>query len=312
MRAILRLAALLLLVPALYVGSAVAYFPAIVWHAFQPPHASALMRIRAAEAAAADRAWELEYRWVPLESVSPHLLRAVLAAEDTRFYEHSGFDVEQIQAAWAANRRSGRTLRGASTITQQTVKNLYLSPSRSVLRKAREAVLTAWMELWLPKDRILELYLNVVELGPGVFGAEAASRRYFGGSAAGLSRDQSALLAATLTAPLARNPASPTPGLRRRQRMIASRMSRWYEGPSVAELEAAGEIEVEEPPADAAPPAVLEAEPLDLATEPLPDAPPEDAAAASPPDSGEGVAPESPPPVANDDTQAVDAVETNP
>lgn len=247
MRTFVKLLLLVALLPVLYVASAVIYFPAIVWHKYQAPGTSALMRIRLAEAVAEDQDLDLRYRWVPLDSISPHLMRAVLAAEDTRFYEHRGFDWEQIREAWEANRRSGRSLRGASTITQQTVKNLYLSPSRNVLRKAREAVLTAWMEAWLPKDRILALYLNVVELGPGLFGAEAASRTYFGRSAAGLTREQAALLAATLPGPLLRNPGAPTGALQRRQRMILSRMSRWYEGPSLAEEEAAGEVDLDDP-----------------------------------------------------------------
>jgi monofunctional biosynthetic peptidoglycan transglycosylase len=166
------------------------------------------------------------------------LLRAVMVAEDTRFYEHDGFDLEQIREAWRAN-RSGKRLRGASTISQQMAKNVYLDPSRNFLRKGREAILTGWIELWLTKDRILEMYLNVVELGPGIFGARAASDAYFQQSPSELTREQSALLAATLPAPLARNPAAPTGSLQRRQRMILSRMGRWYEGPSLAEEESA-------------------------------------------------------------------------
>lgn len=287
----IRLFLLAILVPVLYVGSAVVYFPAVVWHGFSPPSTSALMRIRAAEAAAMDRVWQPRYRWVPLDKISPHVLRAVLAAEDTRFYEHRGFDVDQIREAWDANRRSGRTLRGASTITQQTVKNLYLSPSRNVLRKARETILTAWMELWLPKDRILELYVNVVELGPGVFGVEAASERYFGRPASALTREQAALLAATLPAPLSRNPAAPTRGLRRRQSMILSRMRRWYEGPSLAAQEATGEIEIEPGVVDSAPagPDVRESEPLELAPAPADpaEAPPEESPEGVPPDAAD-------------------------
>lgn len=258
MRTILKLLLLIALVPVLYVAATAVYLPAVVWHRIHPPAGSALMQIRATEAAIEDGDLEIRYRWVPLDSISPHLMRAVLAAEDTKFYDHRGFDWEQIRDAWEANREAGRTLRGASTITQQTVKNLYLSPSRNVLRKAREAILTAWMETWVPKDRILELYLNVVELGPGIFGAEAASRAYFGRSAAALTREQAALLAATLPGPLLRNPARPTGALRRRQSMILSRMGRWYEGPSLAEEEATGEIEIEPLPRE------VESAPLDL------------------------------------------------
>ncbi|MGH7563434.1 MAG: monofunctional biosynthetic peptidoglycan transglycosylase [Gemmatimonadota bacterium] len=212
---------------ALVAASILMYFPAVLWHRYRAPESTSVMHYRAAEARAAGETWEPSYRWVPIEEISPNLEAAVLAGEDSRFYEHHGFDMQQIQAAWDRHERGGR-LRGASTITQQTVKNLYLTPRRSFLRKLREAVLTAWMELWLPKRRILELYLNIVELGRGVFGAEAAARTYFDRPAAALTPSQAALLAATLPAPLVRNPARPTSGLRRLQGMILGRMERWY------------------------------------------------------------------------------------
>ncbi|MGH7572625.1 MAG: monofunctional biosynthetic peptidoglycan transglycosylase [Gemmatimonadota bacterium] len=211
----------------LVAASVLMYFPAVLWHRYRAPGSTSVMHYRAAEAGAAGETWEPRYRWVPIAEISPNLEAAVLAAEDSRFYEHHGFDIDQIQAAWGRHERGGR-LRGASTITQQTVKNLYLSPRRSFLRKFREAVLTAWMELWLPKRRIMELYLNIVELGPGVFGAEAAARRYFDRPAAELTPSQAALMAATLPAPLIRNPLRPTPGLRHRQGLVLRRMERWY------------------------------------------------------------------------------------
>jgi monofunctional biosynthetic peptidoglycan transglycosylase len=261
MRRILRLALFLVVASvALAVASVVMWFPVIIWHRFRPPHATALMHVRADEAAARGESWAPSYRWVPLDRISPNLEAAVLVAEDTRFYEHHGFDVEQIRSALEVREAGGR-LRGASTISQQTVKNLYLSPRRDLLRKAREAVLTAWMELWLPKRRILEIYLNVVELGPGVFGAEAASELYFDRSAGRLTPSQAALLAATLPAPLDRNPAAPTPGLRRRQRLVLTRMDRWYGTGRGGEEPAKG---------PAGPPEVRRAEPLEF-----PAAPPE-------------------------------------
>lgn len=262
MRVVIRLLLLAALLPVLYVASAAAYFPAVVWHRFRPPGETALMELRARQSESEGREWERRYEWVPLSGISPHFQRAVLAAEDTRFYVHYGFDFEQIREAWEDNRRRGESLRGASTITQQTVKNLYLSPTRNIFRKLREALLTGWMELWLPKNRILELYLNVVELGPGVFGAEAAARTYFDRSAARLTREQAALLAATLPAPLDRNPASQTAGLRRRQRMILGRMERFFEGgPRLAR-----EAPVEELPAipEAGVTDTLPAAPIDL------------------------------------------------
>lgn len=255
-----RLLLLALLSPILYVVSAVAWIPAAGWHAFVAPRASALMGYRVAEAAADGVDLNPRHDWVPLERMPVPLLHAVLAAEDTRFYEHRGFDLEQIEAAWRA-RRSGARLRGASTISQQTAKNLYLDPSRSPLRKGREVILTGALELFQSKDRILEEYLNVIELGPGIFGAGAAAEAFFDRDPDAMTREQSALLAATLPAPLARNPAASTPALRARQRMILSRMGRWYEGPSIAEEEAlAPEVEVE----DRETPMELQSEPLEL------------------------------------------------
>jgi monofunctional biosynthetic peptidoglycan transglycosylase len=233
----LRILLLLLLLPVGLVLVAAVHFPVVVWHRWYEPRATALMKIRESETEGENREWKRQYRWVPLSRVSPHFQRAVVVAEDTRFFEHRGFDLDQLREAWSTSRRRGTAMRGASTITQQTIKNLYLSPSRSVIRKLREALLTAWMELWLPKSRILELYLNVVELGPGVFGAEAAARVYYGRSAADLTAEQAAMLAATLPAPLRRNPGAPTPGLHRRQRMILDRMQRWYSVADGAEVD---------------------------------------------------------------------------
>jgi monofunctional biosynthetic peptidoglycan transglycosylase len=253
--------------PFLYVVSAAAWFPAICWHGVVPPRASGLIGYRVAEAAAAGIELRPRHEWYPIAEMPVALFRAVLVAEDTRFYEHEGFDFEQIREAWRAN-RSGRRLRGASTISQQTAKNIYLDPSRNFLRKGREALLTGWLELWLPKDRILEMYLNVVELGPGIFGVRAASEAYFERVPGELTREQSALLAATLPAPLVRNPAASSVALRGRQRMILGRMGRWYEGPSLAEEERAAQVE---DPAEA--PEQIPAEPIefeDPAT-PLPD-----------------------------------------
>jgi monofunctional biosynthetic peptidoglycan transglycosylase len=286
-----RLLLLALISPILYVVSAVAWFPAAGWHAFVAPRASALMGYRVAEAAANGVELHPRHEWVPLERMPVPLLHAVLAAEDTRFYEHRGFDLEQIEAAWRA-RRSGARLRGASTISQQTAKNLYLDPSRSPLRKAREVILTGALELFQSKDRILEEYLNVVELGPGIFGTGAAARAFFDREPDAMTREQSALLAATLPAPLARNPAASTPALRARQRMILGRMGRWYEGPSIAEEEAlAREDEPEQPE----PPRELPSEPLELELEETADSVPAIEAAA--PLDGEEPTSEDPPPV---------------
>ena len=147
-----------------------------------------------------DRA-RLEHRWVPYERISTNLRRAVVAAEDARFLDHEGFDWEMIQKAMAKNERRGRVVAGASTISQQLAKNLFLSGERSWLRKGQEAIITWMLEHVMSKRRILELYLNVAEWGEGVFGAEAAARHHFGVPASALSAEQAAWLAAILPSP---------------------------------------------------------------------------------------------------------------
>jgi monofunctional biosynthetic peptidoglycan transglycosylase len=145
------------------------------------------------------------YRFIPLSEISPNLQHAVIAAEDGRFYEHNGFDWKQIQIAVDDDMEGGRS-RGASTITQQLVKNLFFGTNRSILRKGAEATLVPIAELALGKQRILELYLNVVEWGPGIYGADAACRSYDRIAARNIGREQSARLAAILPAPLKRKP----------------------------------------------------------------------------------------------------------
>ncbi len=145
------------------------------------------------------------YQFIPLSQISPDLQHAVIAAEDARFYQHHGFDWHQIQIDAEGDLEGGRT-RGASTITQQLVKNLFFGTSRSLLRKGAEFTLVPVAELVLGKRRILELYLNVVEWGPGIYGAESACRTYDGISARNIGREQSARLAAILPAPLKRRP----------------------------------------------------------------------------------------------------------
>ena len=179
--------------------------------------------------------------WQPIEQISPNLMRAVLAGEDARFFQHDGFDWDSIEKAWEEARREGekqakaegdydpeswippmpKFKRGASTITQQLAKNLYLSEERSFLRKAREAAITYSMEKQLSKKRILELYLNVIEWGDGIYGAEAASRFYFRKSASGLSNSEAAYLAAMIPSPLnVFNPKKNPKRVRSRQRII--------------------------------------------------------------------------------------------
>jgi len=168
------------------------------------------MAQRMEEARTRAPAARLRYTWVPYAKISPQLKRAMIAAEDAKFVEHSGFDWEGIQTALDKNERRGRVVAGGSTITQQLAKNLFLSPAKSYVRKGEEAVVTVLLEAMLPKQRILELYLNVIEWGNGVFGAEAAAQRYFGISASQLSAEQAARLAAMAPAPrrFERNPDS--------------------------------------------------------------------------------------------------------
>lgn len=168
---------------------------------------------------------KLRHRWVDYAQISVHLKRAVVAAEDSRFLEHEGFDWEGIEKAVERNLKKGRIVAGGSTISQQLAKNLFLSSSRNPLRKLQEAVITVMIETLWSKRRILEVYLNVVEWGNGLYGAEAASRRYFGLAAARLGPEQAAHLAAMLPNPryYERNPAAR--GLLKRKAIIAARMT---------------------------------------------------------------------------------------
>jgi len=176
---------------------------------FVPPPVTFLMVQRAFEGRGFDR------RWVPMEKISPTLVRAVIAAEDARFCEHHGFDIEAIQKAMVANEK-GRKLRGGSTISQQTAKNVFLWPSRDWIRKGLEAWFTVLIEVAWGKERIMEVYLNSIEWGPGVYGAEAAAQRNFKVPASRLTAAQSARLAAIVPKPLAWKAAKPGPYMKRR------------------------------------------------------------------------------------------------
>ncbi|ENO89417.1 monofunctional biosynthetic peptidoglycan transglycosylase [Thauera linaloolentis] len=177
-------------------------FTQVIWWSRFDPGSTSFMRMRLAELRQSDPAATLRHQWVGYDRISIHLKRAVVAAEDDRFLDHEGFDWEGIQRALEKNERRGRLAAGGSTITQQLAKNLFLSPSRSWLRKGQEAVLTVMIEATWDKRRILEVYLNVAEWGNGLFGAEAAARRYYGTSAANLGPSQAARLAVMLPNPL--------------------------------------------------------------------------------------------------------------
>jgi monofunctional biosynthetic peptidoglycan transglycosylase len=188
------------------------------------PESTAWMELRATEAAREGKSTRRVQRWVPYSRISQNLKRAVLVAEDAAFWDHEGVDLDEIRKSIQINWEQGRAIRGASTITQQLAKNLYLSPSRDPLRKLRELIIARRLEAALSKARIFEIYLNVIEWGDGIWGADAAARTYFGVPAAALNRQQAALLAGAIINPRALNPARPTARLLARQRIILSRM----------------------------------------------------------------------------------------
>ena len=190
------------------------------------PTVTALMEARQARAKAQGQTLERHWTWVPLPRISPHLRQAVVAAEDASFFTHEGFDWEGIKDAALYNLEAGELKRGGSTITQQLAKNLYLSSERSLLRKARETLITRALEQHLTKERILELYLNIAEWGKGVYGAEAAARHHFKKSARTLTSDEAAWLAAILPSPRRYDPLRKTTALTRRHDRILKWITR--------------------------------------------------------------------------------------
>ena len=200
------------------------YAAHILWWRDHAPGETAFMAMRAAEQREHGKPVRRSYQWVPYERISPALKRAMIAAEDAKFVEHEGFDWEGIERAMDKNQRRGRVVAGVSTITQQLAKNLFLSSQRSYWRKAEEAVITLMLEALLDKRRIFELYLNVIEWGDGVFGCEAASRRYFGVSAKDLDTSQAARLAAMAPNPRYYERHPDARGLERKIPIIMARM----------------------------------------------------------------------------------------
>ena len=190
----------------------------------QNPGETAFMRLRADERAAEGEQLRHLQRWINYRRVSPALTRAVLVTEDAAFWDHDGVDFAELKNSLELNWQRGGFIRGGSTITQQLAKNLYLSPSRNPYRKVVEFLIARRLEAELPKARILELYLNVIEWGDGIWGAEAAAQAYFGVSASSLSGEQAALLAGAIINPRVYSPARPNARLRGRQRMILARM----------------------------------------------------------------------------------------
>lgn len=184
-----------------------------------------MLRDRAIALMNHDTRYRFSHEWVDWRDISAHAKVAVIASEDQKFPEHWGFDLDAIESAWQRNGHS-RRIRGGSTISQQVAKNLYLWPGRSYVRKGIEAYLTALIELCWPKQRILEVYLNSAEFGPGVFGVQAASRRYLGKPAARLTQAEAALLAAVIPAPKRLKVNQPSAFVRARQAWIIRQMAR--------------------------------------------------------------------------------------
>jgi monofunctional biosynthetic peptidoglycan transglycosylase len=240
---------------------------------------TAFMELRAREARDEGREPKRVQRWIPYARISPNLKRAVLVAEDAGFWGHEGIDLVEIRKSLEADWEQGSFLRGASTITQQLAKNLYLSPSRNPLRKLRELFIARRLEYELSKTRILELYLNNIEWGDGIYGADAAARAYFGVSASAVNPDQAALMAGAIVNPRMLSIANPNGRLRARQRIIRARMGN-ITPPPIVPIPAPAEVATE--PADAVPEEPSE---TDEPVEPLgsPEAPVEPDASTSAP-----------------------------
>ncbi len=188
------------------------------------PKTTAFMQLRIAEARDAGRKFSIRQQWLPYRQISPQLRRAVIVTEDAAFFDHDGIDLDEIRASLERNWEEGQFLRGGSTITQQLAKNLYLSESRNPMRKLVEFFIAKRLEAALTKQRIFEIYLNMIEWGDGIFGCEAAARAYFSKSCAGLDMQESALLAGAIINPRVHSPAKPTRRLLRRQQIILRRM----------------------------------------------------------------------------------------
>ena len=196
---------------------------AVVLYRWLPVYVTPLMLIRCAQQVGHGEKIRLRHHWVPLEEISPSMPVAVMASEDQLFMEHHGFDFNAIEQAWEEHQR-GKRQRGGSTISQQTAKNVFLWPSHSWLRKGLETYFTALIELCWSKQRIMEVYLNSIEMGDGIYGAEAVAQWHFRCTAAQLTRQQCALIAATLPNPLRFSSQSPSAYVLRRQTWILRQM----------------------------------------------------------------------------------------
>lgn len=195
----------------------------LFWGWFNPG-TTRFMEIRLAELRQKNPAARLQQQWVPYEKISPHLKRAIIASEDAKFVDHEGFDWEGMQKALEKNQKRGRFVAGGSTISQQLAKNLFLTPTKSYVRKVEEAIITLMLENLWSKRRIFEVYLNVIEWGNGVFGAEAAARHYYNLGAAQLGPEQAARLAGMVPNPRYYDRNRAAPGLGRKTAIILGRM----------------------------------------------------------------------------------------
>jgi monofunctional biosynthetic peptidoglycan transglycosylase len=195
----------------------------VYWNSYNPS-TSAFMQERLEILQQKNPGATLRMQWMPYERISPHLKRAIIAAEDSKFLEHEGFDFEAIQKAYEKNLKKGRLVAGGSTISQQLAKNLFLSGQKTPWRKGQEAVITLMLENVMSKRRIMEIYLNMIEWGNGVFGAEAAIRHYYGASASSINAEQAARLAAMIPNPRFYDRHRNTPWLSKKTGIILSRM----------------------------------------------------------------------------------------
>jgi monofunctional glycosyltransferase len=209
---------------AIFLAVQLSFLARVWWWRDHNPVTTAFMEQRLAEIRAKNPSARLQQAWIPYDRISPALKRAIVVAEDSKFVDHEGFDWEAIDKARDKNRKKGRVVAGGSTISQQLAKNLFLSGERTPWRKGQEALITVMIEHVMDKRRILEIYLNVIEWGDGVFGAEAAARHYFGVGAGALGPEPSARLAAIVPNPRFYDRHRNTPFIARKTATILARM----------------------------------------------------------------------------------------
>ena len=225
MKRVLRFAAwIAAAAAAIFLAVQLSFLARVWWWRDHDPESTAFMNARLAQMRAHDPKAKLQQRWIPYARISESLKRAIVVAEDSRFIEHEGFDWDAIEKAREKNLKRGKVVAGGSTISQQLAKNLFLSPSRTPWRKGQEAIITVMIEHLMDKRRILEIYLNVIEWGEGVFGAEAAARHYYNVGAANLGPEQSARLAAIVPDPRRYDRNRSSPLIARKTQTILARM----------------------------------------------------------------------------------------